>query len=171
MIIKYFPLLAFIATYYAYDMKMAALAFAVASIMVLLLIRFKEQRWDKMEVFNSALGSILVLFVFGLNRPDLFMLKPSIIGALVAIVFGTSELFKFNIMGRLLKDNKTFMIKRQKGLDLLVAGYGMVLMLMNEVARRGLSEEQWVWFKVAAMPILTIIFMLVFIRKFATFNQ
>lgn len=163
--------MAFVGSYYLYDLKVASLVFALASLFTLLILRYITSKWDKMELVNTVLASLLVLFVYGLNKPELFMLKPTLIGGALAIIFIGSELLGFNILYKLLKDSQNFKVYKTKGLDFLVGSYGLLIAFLNEIARRHLSEVSWVWFKTAVIPLLAIVFMVVFLKKFARLNH
>jgi intracellular septation protein A len=154
---------AFLISYYFFGLKVAAYVLIGVSLVQVLVHKYFKVPIKTMEKVNISISLIVGIFIYFFDKPQLLMLKPTIVGALICLTFLTSAAFDFRFAQKMFK-TLNLSAKASK-LDVYVALYGATLCILNEFVRKNLIEQQWVYFKTIGVPILTVIFMVILVSK------
>ncbi len=94
----FLPIIIFIAADEIWGTKVGLIVAVIFGILELIYTYFKEKRFDKFILFDTALLVALGLISIILNNEIFFKLKPALIGVIICAVLGISAFSSHNLM-------------------------------------------------------------------------
>lgn len=159
--LDYGPLLAFFAASKLYDIFVATAVFMVAIVLAIGVSRWKSGRVSPMLWFTGAVVLVFGAATLWLGDAEFIKLKPTIIYLVMAAILVFGIVTKRPLLKLVLNDS--FPAVDAEGWRKLTRNWALLfvgLAIANEVARRMLTTDQWVDFKVWGVTALTFIFAL-----------
>jgi len=159
--LDYVPLLAFFAAFKLADIFVATAVFMVAIVIAIGVSLWRTRKVSPMQIVTGVVVLGFGGFTLWLGDPEFIKLKPTIIYAIFAAVL----LFGIATGRPLLKLvlNDAFPAVDAEGWRKLTRNWALLfvgLAVANEVARRMLTTDQWVDFKVWGVTAVTFVFAL-----------
>jgi intracellular septation protein len=147
--VDYGPLLVFFAAYEIGGLRAATIAVIAATAAALLAGWLVTRRFAFMPALTLVIVGVLGGLTLYLNDPDFIKMKPTIVYLLFAGIIAAELLSGRPLLGRAMTAAMPPMTAAGKRLLLLrFMAFFIVMAVINEVARRVLSTDHWVVWKV-----------------------
>ncbi len=147
--VDYGPLIVFFAAYEIAGLKPATIAVMAATAVALLAGWLITRRFAFMPALTLVIVGVLGGLTLYLNDPDFIKMKPTIVYLLFAGIIGAELLSGRPLLGRAMTAAMPPLSAEGKRLLLLrFLLFFVVMAAINEVARRVLSTDHWVIWKV-----------------------
>lgn len=157
-ILEFIPLILFFITYKLGGVRDAAIVLVIATIVQMLILKWKYGRIEKQQIFISGAVVFFGLLTAYFNEIRYLQWKVTIINALFAIVLLVGQFqFKVPLIKKLLGKEIQLPEKAWNTLNLGWAIFFIICMLANIYISRNMSEEAWVDFKSFGIIGLTMI--------------
>lgn len=160
MLIDYGPLLVFFTAYKLYDIKVGLAALMVAISLAMLWAWKKVGHISGMHKLTFAIVMVSGTLTFAFDDPKFFYVKPTIIYALFAVILGVGmlrgKLFLKDMLSTAVGPGVPEVLWRRLTSQAIV--FFGIMMVVNEVAWRSVSEEIWVNIKIFGFTGATILF-------------
>ena len=160
---EFFPLIVFFVVYYKSDkdLYLSITAVIIATLISLVALYIKERK-----ISTMMLVSTVILIVFGglsifLKNDIFFIMKPTIINALFAIILIGSTFFNKPVLKLLLNSSMKLTDQGWSLMNKLWSGFFIFLALLNEIVWRTQTTDVWVNFKVFGIMGITIVFTII----------
>lgn len=160
MLVDYGPLLVFFVAYKLYDIKVGLAALMVAISLATLWAWKKTGHVSGMQKLTFAIVIVSGTLTFAFDDPKFFYVKPTIIYALFAVILGIGLLRRKLFLRDMLSAAVTSDVPEGlwRRLTWQAIGFFAVMMVINEIAWRSVSEETWVNIKIFGFTSATLLF-------------
>ncbi len=161
VVVDYGPLILFFAAYELSGLRVATIAVMIASLIAVAVGWVFTRRFAFIPVMTAVIVAVLGGLTLYLNDPDFIKMKPTIVYLLFAAVIAIEIVSGRPLLGKAMTaamppiDGNG---KRALLVRFLV--FFVAMAAINEVARRVLSTDHWVTWKVFGSMGLTFIFIL-----------
>lgn len=162
-ILEFLPLVVFLATYKIYAMNIAVPALLMASVVSLLIMKYKGIKIPKLTLLGYG-----VLMVFGgltVYTDDTFFIKikPTIINLIFATILLIDRFRSPNnkLVCRAIPQLKVVPSTKLNKLIIFWSIYFVFCAILNELVWRNFDEETWVYFKVFGLMGINLIFFVI----------
>lgn len=146
----------------------AALSLTTTSLLSALYGLYRKHKVPTLEVVNLIVAIIVLLGIYVFKKPELLMLKPTIVGSIIVLVSVTAWLAKWGLLERLLNKQDAIPLILSRHSDLWLTVYGALIIISNEICRRYYTMDNWILYKAIFIPLLTLTLSLLFIKKYGT---
>lgn len=160
LLIELAPLIVFFFVYARYDMRTAAGALAVATVLSVVAAWFLLRKVSTMLWVTTAIAVAAATLTYVFDEPRFIKMKPTIVNLLFAGVLGVGLATGKPLLKLLLGESLKLRDEGWKRLTMRWVGFFLAMAALNEVVWRTMSEAAWVNFKVFAILPLTIAFTL-----------
>lgn len=155
------PLAVFFLAYKTAGILVATAALMAATVVAVGLAYAHTRRWPLVPVVTAVIVGVFGGLTLWLKDDSFIKMKPSIIYALFAAVLAGGLAFDRPLLKSLLSEAMPPLSPTGwRALTLRFTGFFLAMAGLNEVARRILTTDQWVLWKVAGCVALTFAFIL-----------
>ena len=154
------PLLLFLAVFQYFGIFVATGTFMVAIIVALALGYIFERRILPMPLVTAVLVIVFGGLTLYLRNDTFIKMKPTVLYATFSLVLIGGLLFNRLLIKYVLVEAFSLSEQGWRGLTWRWATFFLFLAVLNEVVWRHYSTSTWVWFKVAGVLPLTLLFAL-----------
>ena len=138
----------------------AALIASILSVLVMAIFYFIEQRVAKFQIFSIFMSGVFSLIAFYLNEEIFVKIQPTVFNGIFAFVLLAGLLHGKAMMKQFFDTQFSLDEKTWKLLSFRWGIFFCFLTIVNEIAWRNLSTEEWVNIKVFVLAPLVGFFML-----------
>ena len=143
-----------------YSIIFAALIASLLSIIVIFVFYIIEKRVAKFQIFSILMSGLFTIVAFYLNEEKFIKIQPTIFNGFFSLVLLTGLLHGKAMMKQFFNTQFSLNEKTWKLLSLRWGLFFAFLTIINEIAWRNLSTDEWVNIKVFVLAPLVGIFML-----------
>jgi intracellular septation protein len=162
------PLLIFFLAYDWWDVFVATGAYAVATLLSLLLVWVTLRRVPVLPLVSTALVAVFAGLTIALDNELFIKLKPTVVNGFYALLIGGGWCLGFSLVRRVLAPAVVLDRAGERALTWRVTAYLAALAVANEIVWRSFPLDVWVLFKVFLSLALNLLFALIhcpFIRR------
>ena len=165
------PLVAFFVANSRFGIIKATGVFMVAIVLSLAASWRMERKLPVMPLITAFFVLVFGGLTIALNNDLFIKLKPTIVNVLFAAILFGGLAFKRALLKPVMQSALKLEDEGWRILTLRWACYFVVLAVLNEIARRQLTTDQWVTFKTFGVMTLTFVFMLAQMRLLERYSS
>ena len=165
---EYGPLIAFGIAYFLYGLIIATAVLVVATVIAVIIAYIVDKKIPMMMTVTAILVAIFGGLTVYLDDPQFIKMKPTIVQAVFAIILLGSAAIKKPLIALFLQKNIQLQATGWMQLTIRLGIFFALMAVLNEYVWRNYDESTWVTFKLAAMPLLTLVF---FVSQIGLFKK
>jgi intracellular septation protein len=159
--VDYGPLILFFAAYEIKGLQVATVVVMVASLIAVAVGWYYTRRFAFIPVMTAVIVAVLGGLTLYLNDPDFIKMKPTIVYLLFAAVIGIEILSGRPLLGKAMTAAMPPIdAGGKRALLIRFLLFFVAMAAINEVARRVLSTDHWVMWKVFGSMGVTFLFII-----------